>query len=75
MTALLCLLMGIAALALAVVLPEQRLTLGLVAVMAGGAAALLAPATRGRVPQDEPAEEEEAAPPPEPGAWERAPAG
>lgn len=48
MTALLCLLVGVAALVFAVVLPEQRLNLGLVAVVAGAAAAALAPAARRR---------------------------
>lgn len=60
MTALLCLLMGGAALALAVVLPGQRLYLGLLAVVAGAAAALLSPA-RAR-----PADGEVAAPAPDP---------
>lgn len=54
MTAVLCLLVGIAALVLAVVLPDQRLYLGLLAVVAGAAAVALAPARRdaARQPED-----------------------
>jgi len=46
MMATLCLLAGIAALALAVRLPDQRLVLGLLAVVAGAGAVALAPRAR-----------------------------